>query len=241
MRPSSSSSNQNEPTDFHHLTARFKIPLAPSFLTKPTPRNTTATKRTPLKGAEDEEKEEDEKNGEEEDNVTKEYGNSGTLEAINQSLASLLMKYIPSLGSVLVSYLEPPMFLRTIKRITSTYSSGYGWGIIDVEVKLMGWRPTIGHKLIGRPTLSSPSHLSLYPAHWKSIGELSNNNNTNKDQEPSLSDLDHKERGCWVDANGSLTIANHMISVVGSLLDDPFTIEEPVQVGAETKMQYILS
>ncbi|POV93888.1 hypothetical protein PSHT_16563 [Puccinia striiformis] len=292
MRPSSSSSsNQNEPTDFHHLTARFKIPLAPSFLTKPTPRNTTATKRTPLKGAEDEEKEEDEKNGEEEDNVTKEYGNSGTLEAINQSLASLLMKYIPSLGSVLVSYLEPPMFLRTdqegkLIKIPALKSSrlqvptlpGYGWGIIDVEVKLMGWRPTIGHKLIGRPTLSSPSHLSLViyrtfnasinenhlkaagfhydinfevPAHWKSIGELSNNNNTNKDQEPSLSDLDHKERGCWVDANGvviggdegtvsftviSLTIANHMISVVGSLLDDPFTIEEPVQVGAETKM-----
>ncbi|PLW27251.1 hypothetical protein PCANC_24471 [Puccinia coronata f. sp. avenae] len=275
---SAASSSNQKPNDFHHLVARFKIPLAPSFLSKPT--------RPELKVKLEEEMDDlksTTSSGSEKKmdthELVEEYGNSGPLEAVNQSLASLLMKYIPSLGAVLVSYLEPPTFILSDEhgnqiRRTATKSTrlpvltlpGNAWGVVDVEVKLMGWRPTIGQKLIGRPTLSSPSHLSLViyrtfnasinehhlkaagyhydlnfevPDHWKSIGETTHPQDTAVHLVP-----ENKDRGCWVDANGvvvggqegtisftvmGLTIANHMISVMGSLLDDPFSIERPAR------------
>ncbi|KAA1127374.1 hypothetical protein PGTUg99_035872 [Puccinia graminis f. sp. tritici] len=297
MSHSKPSSSTRKPTDFHHLTARLKLPLAPVFLTKPMSKTTTTIEMKAeeeenvkeemddLESDSDESTKDLKKTLAEPDRIDEEYGNSGVLEAINQSLASLMMKYIPSLGSVLVSYLEPPMFIlkdssdggaQEIRRPATKTSRlpvptlpGNGWGVVDVEVKLLGWRPTIGQKLVGRPTLSSPSHLSLViyrtfnasinenhlraagfhydinfevPAHWKSIVEPAN------PQDQSLSTNlpleHHQDRGCWVDANGvvvgddqgtvsftvmGLTIANHMISVVGSLLDDPFSIEGPAR------------
>lgn len=281
--------SQHKLSDFHNLVARFKIPLAPVFLSKPT-RPTVQVKAEDAdelsSSSETEEKPQTttkkKKSKTSADESTKEYGSNGALEAVNQTLASLLMRYIPSLGAVLVACLDPPTFLLAdgngglIRRPATTGSRiplptlpGNAWGVMDVEVKLLGWRPTIGQKLIGRPTNSTPSQLSLviyrtfnasinanhlraagyhydlnfeFPANWDSIGHPAT------PQDPSLPfDLtdQHRHRGCWVDANGvvvggdegtvsftvmSLMIENHMISVMGSLLDDPFSIDEgPVQ------------
>ncbi|WAR51841.1 hypothetical protein PtB15_1B277 [Puccinia triticina] len=276
------SAASHKPIDFHHLTARLKLPLAPAFLTAPKSKTSLQLKEEDADhlGSATGDSDEDEKKAVvESDKLAKEYGNNGVLEALNQSIASLLMNYIPSLGSVLVSYIQPPMFIATdeqggevrrpltkTSRVPILTIPGNAWGVVDVEVKLMGWRPTIGQKLVGRPTFSSPSHLSLViyrtfnasinenhlkaagfhydinfevPANWKSIGDPSNSQSV-----PIDLSHEHKDRGCWLDANGvvvggaeatvsftvmSLTIANNMISVIGSLLDDPFSIEAPIR------------
>ncbi|OAV89060.1 hypothetical protein PTTG_08561 [Puccinia triticina 1-1 BBBD Race 1] len=276
------SAASRKPIDFHHLTARLKLPLAPAFLTAPKSKTSLQLKEEDADhlGSATGDSDEDEKKAVvESDKLAKEYGNNGVLEALNQSIASLLMNYIPSLGSVLVSYIQPPMFIATdeqggevrrpltkTSRVPILTIPGNAWGVVDVEVKLMGWRPTIGQKLVGRPTFSSPSHLSLViyrtfnasinenhlkaagfhydinfevPANWKSIGDPSNSQSV-----PIDLSHEHKDRGCWLDANGvvvggaeatvsftvmSLTIANNMISVIGSLLDDPFSIEAPIR------------
>jgi DNA-directed RNA polymerase I subunit RPA43 len=244
-------SSTRKPTDFHDLTARLKLPLAPVFLTKPMSKTTIELKEEEESVKEEMDDLESDSDGStkdgkkpvvEGDKIAEEYGNSGVLEAVNQSLASLMMKYIPSLGSVLVSYLEPPIVIlkdpqdggaeirrpaTKTSRLSVPTLPGNAWGLVEVEVKLLGWRPTIGQKLVGRPTLASPSHLSLViyrtfnasinenhlraagfhydinfevPAHWKSIVQPAN-----PQDQSSLSTnltLEHQDRGCWVDANG---------------------------------------
>lgn len=278
------SNSRSDPTDFHQLKARFKIPLAPVFLTKPS--RSKLSSHLLIKKDEDEIQSEFEAlvKEEEKPNLTLEdfTGTSGALDVVNESLASLLMKYVPCLGSVLVAYLEPPIFISTDQdrrqirrvgyqtpRLSFPTLSSNGWGVVDVEVELMGWRPTIGQKLIGRTTLSSPSHLSLViyrtfnasipenhlrsagchydlnvqvPANWKTNHEPANLRESSSSAETAPQHRSN-ERGCWIDATGKivggsdgivsftvigLTIANQMISVIGSLHKDPFSIDSIV-------------
>ncbi|MBW0513931.1 hypothetical protein O181_053646 [Austropuccinia psidii MF-1] len=285
------SSLSTHPSDFHHITAQFRIPLAPVFFPKPS-RNKPFCQAVQM--GDESGHQDDDKKGLSIESKPADFQSSfdsssgGAIEAVNQTLASLLMKYIPSLGSVLLSYMGPPTLIfpnqsgRPMRQVADKLHRlpiptlpGVGWGAMDVEVNLLGWRPTVGQKLIGRPTLSSPSHLSLVvyqtfnasipenhlksagyyydisqqiPQSWKEQGGLGNLNDKSDsaDQLPGNSD-----QGCWVDPHGnivggtnglvsftviSLTIANHMISVIGTLHPDPFSIEPPKESSIPTSL-----
>ncbi|KAG0143343.1 hypothetical protein CROQUDRAFT_96370 [Cronartium quercuum f. sp. fusiforme G11] len=166
------------PSDFHHLEAKLGLPLAPAFL----PRPSRSRIYDPIKKSEDSDN--DEADGELDNspsvskaaqacsNTTNASG--GAIEAVNQMLATLLMKYVPNLGCVLLAYLSPPLFVfkdssgreytqKADCRTNLPFETvtGLGWASINIRAKFLGWRPTIGQKLIGKPTMSSPSHLSL--------------------------------------------------------------------------------
>ncbi|KAH9823801.1 hypothetical protein DFH28DRAFT_879903 [Melampsora americana] len=168
---STSNLSNFNPTDFHHLKVKFTLPLAPIFLPRPPMKSINSIHQLnhpssqeisiPLETPKD---------------FSNRLDNSGgPIESINQILSTLLMKYIPNLGCVLLSYLSPPIFLfkdqngnQTQQIISNQTNSlpfqiitGSAWSIINIKVKMLGWRPKIGDRLIGKPTMSSPSHLSL--------------------------------------------------------------------------------
>ncbi|EGG11442.1 uncharacterized protein MELLADRAFT_90966 [Melampsora larici-populina 98AG31] len=235
------------PSDFHHLKAKFSLPLAPVFLPRPTRIRNYKPKHEETKTEKEEEEEEISIQLEPTKDFSNRIDNSGgAVEAVNQILSTLLMKYIPNLGCVLLSYLSPPMFIfkdQNGKEYTQTSNNlnqnlpfqtivGSGWSIIKVKLNLLGWRPKIGDRLIGKPTMSSPSHLSLIlyqtfnafipanhmlgagyrydpnveiPSSWKFNGKDQTTNLHQANQsgyENDGDDLEIHERGCWVDSNG---------------------------------------
>lgn len=237
------------PSDFHHLQAKFSLPLAPVFLPRPTRQRTFIPKSETEETLENDPssiKEEisiHHRSSERTQDFSNRIDNSGgAIEAVNQILSTLLMKYIPNLGCVLLSYLSPPIFIfkdqqgkefdqGSNPKLTLPFQTitGSGWSTINVKVKLLGWRPKIGDRLIGKPTMSSPSHLSLIlyqtfnafipanhmlgagykydpnaeiPASWKLNGKDQNTLGNQTALQNDGDDLEIHERGCWVDSNG---------------------------------------
>lgn len=108
------------------------------------------------------------------------------------------------------------------------------------------WRPQLGMRLAGTITLSSPSHVSLLvhgtfnaaisAPHLSSDWEFCH-------YEDGMRDFDDRSVGYWRNRRTherlggdtqtleftviSMTVANHMLSLHGSLLDDPFSIPPP--------------
>ncbi|CAH7669224.1 hypothetical protein BY996DRAFT_4579229 [Phakopsora pachyrhizi] len=299
-----------DPIDFHNLKARFRIPMAPTFLPRPTRTNRRRDERSDESSSSETEdssssssspQREGKSNGKDRIRASRHKNPSsssfvecsgGAIEAVNQSLSSMLMKYIPNLGCVILSFQSPPRFIfrdakgresyqlpDSISRLPIKTVSGLGWATLNVEVDMLGWRPTVGQTLIGRPTHSSPSHLSLIvyktfnasissnhlrpadynydpnldvPTSWVERGGGGSlvvdeqNDGMDDDLSQNLEDRvpgsvnrsSSSVRGCWVDKFGrvvggvdgiisftviSLTVANSMISIEGSLLSDPFS------------------
>ncbi|ORY90774.1 hypothetical protein BCR35DRAFT_299345 [Leucosporidium creatinivorum] len=133
---------------------------------------------------------------------------TGGMEGVKEVLASWVMRYLPPLRAVLLTFDPLPTFAHQTESFPAskdpfTYAKrrstgnallsedddeeedeealsqngekpvkqikfkvlpmieGSGFGLANVEFKGMAWRPRVGQKIVGSPTLSTPSHISL--------------------------------------------------------------------------------
>ncbi|CDR88080.1 related to Rpa43-43 kD subunit of DNA-directed RNA polymerase I [Sporisorium scitamineum] len=160
--------------------------------------------------------------------------------AFSDLMDTLVMRHVPQLSGVLITH-TPTRFLQD----AAVFCADSAFATANVGFECVVWRPKIGQMLEGTICLSSPSHVSLLlyglfnasipashlpEAEWEFVHET----------EESSSD---HGLGYWrnrVDgsklggSNGklsftviSLTVANHMLSVHGSLLADPLKGPSP--------------
>jgi len=81
---------------------------------------------------------------------------------VREMLDSLIMRYTPSLQSVLLSYSHltfPDPFGATAP--TAAIIGDNPFSVVDVRFEAGVWKPEVGMKLVGTHSLSSPSHISL--------------------------------------------------------------------------------
>ncbi|BGP18909.1 hypothetical protein JCM10213_005506 [Rhodosporidiobolus nylandii] len=127
-------------------------------------------------------------------------GHDGGMDGVREVLAGWVMRYLPPLRAVLLSFSPTPRFLHpaadfpasaspfkdasgsanpsaylntpppeveaaeegeTVRLKTLPMVLGSGFTLAEVEWEGVGWRPKVGMKLVGTPTLSTPSHISL--------------------------------------------------------------------------------
>ncbi|GAA6020133.1 hypothetical protein JCM10207_006268 [Rhodosporidiobolus poonsookiae] len=129
-------------------------------------------------------------------------GHDGGMDGVREVLAGWVMRYLPPLRAVLLSFSPTPRFLHpsapfpasespfrdalqplksssngylaspppeeddegekeTVRLKTLPMVLGSGFTLAMVEWEGVGWRPRVGMKLVGTPTLSTPSHVSL--------------------------------------------------------------------------------
>lgn len=152
--------NQTAQSDFQEVTARFRLPLAPAFLTRPTNK----PRRASLSSGSDED---DEDEGD--DDAVEDRSGAGATEAVHQMLSSLVMRYVPSLGGIVLAFSSPPHFTST--GVASNSSAAFvlpSWtpspfAILNFQVSVLLWKPQVLSRLVGyaTPTGSSASHLGL--------------------------------------------------------------------------------
>ncbi|GAA6009800.1 hypothetical protein JCM11491_000818 [Sporobolomyces phaffii] len=126
----------------------------------------------------------------------------GGMDGVKEVLAGWVMRYLPPLHAVVLSFDPNPRFLHPaavfetaavpfdtnahlpsppptpstsldddesrrlgtgelVRLKTLPMIDGSGFTLADVEWKGLGWRPQVGMKLVGTPTLSTSSHVSL--------------------------------------------------------------------------------
>ena len=157
--------------------------------------------------------------------------------AFSDLLDTLVMRYVPQLSGVLITH-APTRFLQD----TAVFSADSAFATANVGFECVVWRPKIGQVLEGNIALSSPSHVSLLlyglfnasiPAsHLSAEWEFVNDHEAagqgmgywrSKVDSSKLGGQDGKL--CFTVI--SLTVANHMLSLHGSLLDEPFNGPPP--------------
>ncbi|GAC96875.1 hypothetical protein PHSY_004459 [Pseudozyma hubeiensis SY62] len=152
--------------------------------------------------------------------------------AFSDLMDTLVMRYVPQLSGVLITH-SPTRFLQD----TAVFSADSAFATAAVGFECVVWTPRIGQMLEGNICLSSPSHVSLllYGLFNASIPA----SHLPAEFEFVLDDSGDQGMGFWkskIDntklggSTGklqftviSLTIANHMLSLHGSMLDDPFS------------------
>ncbi|KIS71469.1 DNA-directed RNA polymerase I subunit RPA43 [Mycosarcoma maydis] len=153
--------------------------------------------------------------------------------AFSDLMDTLVMRYVPQLSGVLITH-SPTRFLQD----TAVFSADSAFATASVGFECVVWTPRIGQMLEGNICLSSPSHVSLllYGLFNASIPA----SHLPEEFEFVLNDAEATDHGMgyWrskVDGSKlgasdgklsftviSLTVANHMLSLHGSLLDEPF-------------------
>ncbi|GAA6039651.1 hypothetical protein JCM8097_002236 [Rhodosporidiobolus ruineniae] len=123
-------------------------------------------------------------------------GHDAGMDGVREVLAGWVMRYLPPIRAVLLSFSPTPRFLhpsasfpasaspfdssskphlslatpppedddeekQTVRLKTLPMVLGSGFTLANVEWEGVGWRPKVGMKLVGTPTLSTPSHVSL--------------------------------------------------------------------------------
>lgn len=154
------------------------------------------------------------------------------------------MRYIPPLSGVLITH-SPTRFLQD----TALFSADSAFATASLGFECVVWRPKIGQVLEGTIALSSPSHVSLLlyglfnasiPAshlpeeEWEFVlnGE---EGGVDAAQDRGMGYWRNKIDGSRLGGSDgklkftviSLTIANHMLSLHGSLLPDPLSGPPP--------------
>ncbi|SAM78455.1 related to Rpa43-43 kD subunit of DNA-directed RNA polymerase I [Ustilago bromivora] len=164
--------------------------------------------------------------------------------AFSDLMDTLVMRYIPPLSGVLITH-SPTRFLQD----TALFSADSAFATASLGFECIVWRPKIGQMLEGTIALSSPSHVSLLlyglfnasiPASHLPEDEwefLLNGEQGGIDaaQDRGMGYWRNKLDGSRLGASDgklkftviSLTIANHMLSLHGSLLKHPFSGPPP--------------
>ncbi|KAL1924678.1 uncharacterized protein VTP21DRAFT_4332 [Calcarisporiella thermophila] len=78
------------------------------------------------------------------------------LQGIYEQLNAMLMKYVPQVEGVILSY-DQVKFLTRKARIINEAPFCHFW----ISVKLLLWRPSIGMRLTGTISVQSPGHIGL--------------------------------------------------------------------------------
>ncbi|GAA5951130.1 hypothetical protein JCM3765_002393 [Sporobolomyces pararoseus] len=168
---SNGSKSSSSSSEFIQFTATMRLPIPPVF--------STSSNGTAITGE----------------------GGDGGMEGVKEVLAGWVMRYLPPLKAVVLSFEQDPKFLHPpalfdaeacpfethqnhsttstkmtlddqeeqvrlqsgelVRLKTLPMIDGSGFTLADVEWKGLGWRPKVGMKLIGTPTLSTSSHVSL--------------------------------------------------------------------------------
>lgn len=156
--------------------------------------------------------------------------------AFSDLMDTLVMRHVPQLSGVLITH-SPTRFLQD----TALFSADSAFATAAVGFECVVWRPKIGQMLEGTICLSSPSHVSLLlyglfnasiPAShlpeedWEFVlndAEAgSNDHGLGYWQSKSDGSRLGGQKGTLAFTVISLTVANHMLSLHGSLLPDPF-------------------
>jgi len=168
------------------------------------------------------------------------------MSSVLEQLDTLVMRYIPQLEGVLITH-SHAKFLRKLGDIDGDSA----FVEAPVSFTALVWRPEIGMALEGTMSLSLPSHVSLLlydtfnaaisavhlPAsdwefvHYSDAGESHRHNITDR----SIGFWRHKATLERLGGNDgrltfsviSMTVANQMLSLHGSLLADPFSVPPP--------------
>ncbi|UZJ51689.1 hypothetical protein CBS101457_001009 [Exobasidium rhododendri] len=170
--------------------------------------------------------------------------------AAKELMDTLLMRYVPQLSGVLLTH-RNISFLRSHARIDADGA----YSIAPAGLTCLVWAPQIGMRLEGQIKLSTPSHISLLvhgifnasitSAHLPSNTEPSNSHKDAR-KEDLEDDVGEKSTGYWENEKTGerlggtdgkvvftvvgITIANHMLSIFGSILRKPFSIPAPTYV-----------
>ena len=166
--------------------------------------------------------------------------------SILEQLDTLVMRYIPQLEGVLIAHADA-RFLRALGCILGDSA----FAEAPVAFSALVWRPEIGMELEGSITLSSPSHVSLLlhgtfnaaisaqhlpGAKYEFVYYDEDANVPRTDpRDRSVGFWRHKKSGARLGGEAqtlrftviSMTVANHMLSLHGSLLKDPFSVAPP--------------
>ncbi|KAN0060881.1 hypothetical protein ACQY0O_006615 [Thecaphora frezii] len=168
--------------------------------------------------------------------------------AFSDLMDTLVMRYVPQLSGVLITH-RPLRFLAESAKFYADNASPSA----PIEFECIVWRPKIGQKLEGTITLSSPSHVSLLlygtfnasiPAshlkqdEWEFVIDAEADVHVHgmgadrglgqwrsKRDGSRLGGEDGKLRFTTI----SMMVANHILSLHGSLLDDPFSVPAPTE------------
>ncbi|WFD44683.1 hypothetical protein MPSI1_003353 [Malassezia psittaci] len=167
------------------------------------------------------------------------------IKSVCEQLDTLVMRFIPHFEGVLLAY-SHARFLTQLGGILG--DSAFAEAPIAFDALV--WRPVIGMPLTGSITLSSPSHVSLLlhdtfnaaissqhlPAAKYEFVHYDHNETSSRDpSDRSVGYWRHKKTGARLGGDTqtlqftviSMTVANHMLSLHGSLLKDPYSVAPP--------------
>ena len=165
------------------------------------------------------------------------------LASVLEQLDTLVMRYIPQLEGVLLTH-QGARFLQPLGYVDGDSAFVQA----PASFRSLVWRPQVGMMLEGTMTLSSPSHVSLLlydtfnaaisaphlPSDaWDFVYFTDEDERDASDR--SVGYWRHKETGNRLGGATrklrftviSMTVANHMLSLHGSLLDEPFSVPPP--------------
>ncbi|KAJ3995151.1 hypothetical protein F5050DRAFT_1769446 [Lentinula boryana] len=172
---------------------------------------------------------------------------------IEESLDSMIMRYIPALDGVVLSHSN-----LTFEEDTAAIQADCPFLVCKILFDATVWRPLVGMKLVGKISICSPDHISLLihktfnvsiPRHhipteeWEfEYGAAENDPEFGAGAEEVGTEMDEgvgEGSGRWVhrvtasSIGGEdgyleltvigLTVANEMLSLIGSLQRDPFS------------------
>lgn len=158
-----------------------------------------------------------------------------------EQIDALVMRYLPPLKGVLVAH-ENGHFAKSLGLIDADGAYASAPAVFNALV----WRPQLGMRLAGSITLSSPSHVSLLlygtfnaaisaPHLPLSEWEFCHYEDEARADERSVGYWRHRRTHERLGGESqtleftviSMTIANHMLSLHGSLLPEPFSVPPP--------------
>ena len=166
--------------------------------------------------------------------------------SVLEQLDTLVMRFVPQLEGVLLAHADAKLLSKL-----GSIDGDSAFAEVPVRFTCFVWRPEVGMSVKGTITLSSPSHVSLLlydtfnaavsaphiPAdawefvHYSDVGESQRQDAKdrsvgfwqNKETGQRLGGQDNTLTFCVI----SMTVANQMLSLHGSLLSDPFSVPPP--------------
>ncbi|KAJ7733750.1 hypothetical protein DFH07DRAFT_845309 [Mycena maculata] len=181
---------------------------------------------------------------------------SNPQKGVEEMLDSMIMRYIPALRGVVLAH-SNLSFLKP----TATITADCPFLVCNIQFDATVWCPRVRMKLVGKINLCSPDHISLLlhrtfnvsiPRHhiptdeWE-FEQVPVEEDGESEGEAPTNDANH---GRWVHKitgkplggkSGylefvviGLTVANEMLSLVGSMQHDPFLIEHVAVPTAKT-------
>ncbi|KLT42804.1 hypothetical protein CC85DRAFT_245172 [Cutaneotrichosporon oleaginosum] len=163
------------------------------------------------------------------------------LAGVTETLDGMLMRYVSQMGGVLLAHWNHEVMDDTVKIVNEC-----PYGVCEVSFHSIIWAPVVGQVLYGTHSLSSPSHLSLLFAKTFNVSiplqhiprdkyefehaDLAEEDYSSDEEDEGVHEVGRWKEGDKVLGEGGervaftvigLHVTNQMLSLTGSLLDDP--------------------